>query len=532
MLTFWTLVLLGMVLALALLIPLHLIDPAALLSLVPVPNAAPPVVPALREWQGRSGSFSMTSASRIVVDSAYATQLQETAQVFQGDLFELTGHSLPIVTSGSSTQGDFFLTLHTSDRVIGAEGYLFEVGDAVVIRASTSTGVFYGTRTALQILLQDPEHGHIVKGTARDYPDYKERGFMLDVGRKFFSLSSLEDYVRMMSWYKMNDFHLHLNDNEIGAGDSPDWMHKYAAFRLNSPRFPGLAARDGSYSEQDMRELQAFAHAHALTITPEIDAPAHALAFTQYRPDLASQKYSKEFLDLNNPKTYAFMNAIWSEFLPWFDAKQVDIGVDEYYPGDADKYRQFINTYDAYLKSKGKTVRMWGSLSEMKSSVKVDTDIVTDLWDNRWANPVTTVRQGFAVINANDNLLYIVPKAGYFHDYLDTQLLYEKWEPNIFDLANQSMNLRPNDPHLLGGMFAVWNDKIGLVSDADVIDRVRLAMPVLGEKMWSGPATGASYEQFQLLLAQIGPAPGTGTPQNLPLQLALFAAPLGPSTAS
>ena len=262
-----------------------------------------------------------------------------------------------------------------------------------------------------------------------------------------------------------------------------------------------------------MRELQDVARQHAVTIVPEIDTPAHALAFTQYRSDLASQKYSKEFLDLANPNTYTFMNAIWDEFLPWFDAPQVHIGEDEYAFSDANRYRQFINTYDSYLKSKGKTAEMWGSLTKMQSSVMVNKDIVIDVWNNSWANPVDMVRQGFQIINANDNLLYIVPRAGYYHDYLDTKLLYEKWEPYIFDLANPGMNLSPNDPHLLGGMFAVWNDKLGsVVSDLDVYERVKAAMPTLGEKMWSGTTNVMIYEQFQQLAENIGVAPGTSFP--------------------
>ena len=502
---FCTVVLLGMVMAFATFNPLRLAAPVVIFA-----NAAPQIIPNLREWQGSTGSFAMSPASRIVVDSSYTAQLIDTAKVFQGDLFDITKYKLPIVNTSSPGLGDFFLTLKNSDRGIGNEGYLFKVGDSVLISANTSTGVFYGTRTALQILLQDPARAHIVKGTARDYPKYKERGFMLDVGRKFFSLSFLENYVKFMAWYKMNDFHLHFNDNEIDAGKSPDWMHKYAAFRLYSERFKGLAARDGSYTKQDIRELQATAKQYAVTITPEIDTPAHALAFIQYRPDLASQKDSKEFLDLDNPNTFTFLYAIWGEFLPWFDSAQVDIGVDEYTLNEADKYRQFINTYDAYLKHKGKTVRMWGSLSRMKSNVKVDTDIVTDVWDNKWANPVDMVQQGFHVINANDNLLYIVPKAGYFHDYLDTKLLYEQWEPNIFDLANQSLNLQPNDPHLLGGMFAEWNDKLGsVISDADVHERVKPAMQTLAEKMWSGTTSNMTYEQFQQVAREIGEAPGT-----------------------
>jgi hexosaminidase len=261
-----------------------------------------------------------------------------------------------------------------------------------------------------------------------------------------------------------------------------------------------------------MRELQDIAKQYAVTITPEIDAPAHDLAFTQFRPDLAN-KTDKEMLDLSNRKTYAFLNAIWDEFLPWFDSPQVDIGADEYTTGNANQYRQFINTYDSYLKKKGKSVRMWGTLTWMGGSVTVNNDIVTDLWDNSWANPLTTVQQGFQVINANDNILYIVPKAGYFHDYLDTKLLYEQWEPNIFSFSNSNLDLKPNDPHLLGAMFAEWNDMLGkVVSDADVDARVKPAMQVLSDKMWGGSTTDLTYNQFQQLAGVIGTAPGTHLP--------------------
>jgi hexosaminidase len=477
-------------------------------------NPAPQVIPSLREWYGGSGSFTLTSTSRIVIDPADQTQLMDTARVFQSDLFNMVGRSLPIVITGSPGAGDFSLTLSSSDDRIGNEGYLFNVGDGVTISARTSTGIFYGTRTALQILQGDPTRSSIPRGRARDYPKYQERGFMLDVGRKFFSIGFLEDEVRLMAWYKMNDFHLHFNDNAIGAGSNPDWMHQYAAFRLNSARFPGLASADGSYSQQDIRSLEQVARQYAVTITPEIDAPAHALAFAQYRPDLTSQKYPRDMLDLNNPGTFTFLNAIWNEFLPWFDTTQVDIGTDECVPQEANGCLQFMNTYDAFMKQHGKSVRMWASLTKLKGNTRVNTDIVLDMWDNRWANPLAMVKQGFHIINANDNLLYIVPGAGYFHDYLDTRLLYEQWEPYIFDFSNPAMNLEPGDPHVLGGMFAEWNDKLAtVVSDADVQVRVNPAMQTLGEKLWSGTTTTRTYEQFFQAARQIGAAPGTQLPR-------------------
>jgi len=499
----------GMVLALLSLIPLHLFSPTVLFA-----NEAPPVVPILRDWHGSTGDLTLGAHTQIILDPAFANQLQVTAQVFRQDLFAETGLNAPIVVDGNPGSGNLFFTLRTSDSGIGDEGYLLNIDTSVTINSRTPAGAFYGTRTILQILHAAPDHRSLPKGYARDYPQYKERGFMLDVGRKFVPLPLLEDYVRLLAWYKFNDFQLHFNDNAMNAGSKPDWQHQYAAFRLNSPAFPGLAAPDGSYTEQQIQELEQVASEYEVTITPEIDTPAHALALTQYRQALASTKYSKEFLDLDNPASYTFVDSLWKTFLPWFTAPQVNMGMDEYDPRDADKYREYINHYDALLHQAGKTTRMWGSLSEMTGKVKVNTDIVIENWDTTWSNPVDMVRQGFQIINASDNLLYIVPHANYFHDFLDTELLYTSWDPTIFDLNNPALNLQPGDPHLLGATFAVWNDKLGsVVSDDDITMRIEPAMPVVGEKMWAGPTPDISYMQFEQNIHQAGPAPGTHLPQ-------------------
>lgn len=475
-------------------------------------NAAPKVIPSLREWVGGTGSFTVGSSSRIAVSPAYAADLTDTANIFKQDLLDLTGFSLPVVNTDSPAAGDFYLALGSTDTTLGDEGYLFQAGSTLTIRAKTKTGVFYGTRTALQILLQDAAKTHIPQGTAKDYPKYKVRGFMLDVGRKFFPLSFLKDYVKLMSFYKMNDFQLHLNDNQLGiSANDPNWQSKYAAFRLESTTYPGLTAQDGSYSKAEFRNLQDLAKQYALTITPEIDTPGHSLAFTKYNPAIASPVYSKDHLDLSNPQTNTFMNALWDEYIPFFDAADVHIGTDEY-PGDAEKFRQYINTYNSYLKSKGKKARMWGSLSGMGGTTPVATDISVNLWNNGWQDPVWSVNQGYDVINTNDSLLYIVPRASYYHDYLDTKQLYRQWEPYIFDLNDTSKNISPTNPHLLGGMFALWNDGVGNgISKFDVHDRVMPAMQTLAEKMWSGTTAGTSYEQF----AQLGSVIGEGTGTNI-----------------
>ena len=209
-------------------------------------NPTPQVIPSLREWHGGSGAFALTPTSRIVLDTAADGQLADTARVFAADLTLVMGYALPIVTNSAAEPGDIFLSLSMTDQALGDEGYSLAITDAVTLRAHTATGVFYGTRTILQMLLADPAKAHLPRGSARDYPRYRERGFLLDVGRKYFPLSELKEYVRAMSYFKLNDFHLHLNDNQLIVGTGPDWTTKYAAFRLASPRFPGLAAKDGA----------------------------------------------------------------------------------------------------------------------------------------------------------------------------------------------------------------------------------------------------------------------------------------------
>lgn len=102
---------------------------------------------------------------------------------------------------------------------------------------------------------------------------------MLDVGRRFFTPEFVRDYISMMSWYKLNEFQIHLNDNEIYPSNG--WENAYQGFRLVSedPYFDGLAAEDGAYDREDWQSFEDTAAAHSVTIIPEIDVPAHSRSF-------------------------------------------------------------------------------------------------------------------------------------------------------------------------------------------------------------------------------------------------------------
>src|SRR5699024_3723519 len=128
---------------------------------------------------------------------------------------------------------------------------------------------------------QDPEKNRVAKGKATDYPKYEERGFMLDVARKYFPMDTLEDYAKLMGWYKMNDFQLHLDDNEIFKDSSREHWDAYSAFRLENETYPALTAEDGHYSKEAFKDLQDLAGKNALNIIPEFDTSSHSLALTK-----------------------------------------------------------------------------------------------------------------------------------------------------------------------------------------------------------------------------------------------------------
>lgn len=231
----------------------------------------PFVIPELKEWKGGEGVFVPTRQSRIVCPKGQK-ELLRIGKMLAEDCRLMFGYA-PEVVEGKAQKGDLSLQLN-KDKKLGKEGYTIRIADRVTLVAPEPIGVYWGTRTLLQMAEQQDDH-HLPQGTVRDYPDYEMRGFMIDCGRKFIPLNALQDYVRVMAYYKMNTLQIHLNDNGFKQFFNHDWNQTYAAFRLESETFPGLAARDGYYTKQEFIDLQKQAEACFVEIIPEIDAPAH-----------------------------------------------------------------------------------------------------------------------------------------------------------------------------------------------------------------------------------------------------------------
>ncbi|MEG1615463.1 MAG: family 20 glycosylhydrolase [Bacteroidales bacterium] len=464
-------------------------------------NEAPKVIPAIRQWQGEKDTLYFQGSFQIQTKGKGLKELTET---LEKDLKATT----PANETAKKTR--ITLKLDPKDAQFGNESYKMQITPQnISLSAPTTQGLFWGTRTLLQMI--DTGKGKIPCGNIVDYPAYSHRGFMLDVARKFFTIDYLRDYIKILSYYKMNEFQIHLNDNGFPEYFDNDWDKTYSAFRLESDQFPGLTAKDGHYTKEEFRELQRLGQKYGVNVIPEIDIPAHSLAFAHYKPELGSDKYGKDHLDLYNPETYLFCDALLKEYTagenPVFIGPDLHIGTDEYDKRESEKYREFTDRYLKYVESLGKNARMWGGLRWLKGETPVKADnVVVNAWSYDWVDPSKSLEDGYKLISTCDTWLYIVPSAGYYRDFLDTKWLYENWKP---EKINSKETLPDGTPGLLGGMFAVWNDHCGNgVSQHDVHIRTMPAVKVLAQKMWKGSESKTDYTAYAETAGILQEGPG------------------------
>lgn len=465
----------------------------------------PFVIPELKEWKGATGFFMPKQSVRIIYG---APGLQKIARQFAADYKALFG-VLPEIAEGKPCKGDFFFTIKR-DKQLEKEGYDIVIGDYVKVSANEPVGVYWATRTLLQ-MGEQYKNGNLPKGHIRDWPDYGIRGLLIDCGRKFIPMNYLRDLACIMSYYKMNFMHVVLNNNGFKAYFNDDWNQTYAAFRLECETYPGLTARDGYYTKKEFVHFQEEAAERFVEIVPEIDVPAHSLAFSHYKPELGSKEYGMDHLNLSHPEVYSFVDALFKEYLdgenPVFRGPRVHIGTDEYSNKKkevVEQFRAFTDHYIKFVEGFGKQACVWGALTHAAGETPVKSDnVIMYAWYNGFANPKDMVQQGYNLISIPDGLTYIVPLAGYYWDYLNTERLYKQWTPaHVADVVFEE-----KDPAIIGGMFAVWNDIVGNgISVKDIHHRIFPALQTIAVKTWN-IAPAFSYTEFETKQQKLSEAP-------------------------
>lgn len=485
-------------------------------------NPRPFTIPAIHEWKGGTGTLTLTPQSRIL----YAdVRLRAVAEALARDL-KTTGITLPVVEGKKAAVADI-LFIYKPLKKLGDEGYTIDIAQNVRVEA-TERGANHAAQTLLQM------GRTLSKGHISDRPDYPLRGMVLDCGRKYIPMDYLRRLVRTMAYYKMNTLEVHLNDQGFPAFFYDDWNQVYSAFRLESEVFPGLTAEDGSYTKDEFRQFILDAAAQGVEIIPEIDAPAHSLAFSRYRPSLGSKEFGMDHLELTNPEVIPFIDSLYAEYLggptPVFACPRVHIGTDEY----SNKKQEIVELFRGFtdhlihtVESYGKQAVLWGALTHAKGETPVKVDNVLMLaWYNGYAQPDSMHALGYQLVCIPDGSTYIVPAAGYYYDYLNIPHLYKNFTPaNI-----AGVRFKEGDPQIQGGMFAVWNDIVGNgIAVADIHHRIMPALQVIAEKTWAVD-TVRTCEEWRRLAAHVGEAPGINDLGRYPKGLVVESAEVAPAS--
>lgn len=476
------------------------------------------VIPEVQHFDGKSGTYKLPNKVYIKVNNQKNDSLISIANQLKEELHTMFKIEAEVstTTNREATSANEILIAYSDGALKNSEGYILKTDtkQGVTIKGVARDGVFWATRTLLQLV--DNHNNEIPCGLITDFPDYPTRGFMIDVGRKFFTIDYLRDYVKILSYYKMNELHVHLNDNGFKTYYNNDWSKTYAAFRLESDIYPGLAAKDGHYTKEEFRNLQLLGMQYGVNVIPEIDIPAHSLSFTRYKPELeAAAPYAQDHLDILDdeklPMIYEFFDKLFDEYIkgdnPTFIGPDVHIGTDEFIKEgagrdvdnhQAKRFREFTNHYIAYIANLGKTPRLWGGLEWLKDEplthVAPAGNAIMNAWSKDWVNAHKMLKDGFKIISTPDVWLYIVPAAGYYRDFLDIAWIYNNYRP---EMVNGSVTLPNFQEGLLGSTFAVWNDICeNGISQLDVHYRTLPAVKAVGTKNWKVAPT-KTWEEHQ-----------------------------------
>lgn len=504
------------------------------------PNEEPAVIPNIQEWYGYTGNFTITSDTRIVYNDEANLGIAKVAENLKEDLLDAYGLDLQVVAGTDGNQNDIYIEAMTDDTYdVGDEGYFMITNHlGLKIYAPGYTGAYYGTVTLEQILFQDNTLD-VPMGVIRDYPNYEIRGVMIDIARAPYRIQMLKDYEKMLSWYKINEVHLHINDNIHNPnGDVTSyehWKDTEGYFRLESETFPSLTSTaksneyynesmggTPSYTKEEWKDLQTYGMDFGVDTITEIDIPGHSLALTKYVYENADEAAEAgitgpvnstrnwELLSLEDGRfenSLKMVKLLFEEYLdeddPTFLSDTVHIGIDEYWNIQSNESANMVKLIDelkALLESKGKTVRVWAGLgSYTGSNISNYTDVEMDCWATSWDNPFQRLSDGFKIINVDQPIMYNNPGRNN-RDIVNVEWMYENWDPTVFAVGK----ITKGEPGLLGAKTACWADVnlIG-ITEKDCDERIIRAAAVTSEKTWGGVRADDTYEEYELTFSKL-----------------------------
>jgi hexosaminidase len=387
-----------------------------------------------------------------------------------------------------ASSGDIMLTLGSSDRRLGGEGYRLDIGSQVRVEARTRAGLFYGRQTVLQLL--QAGHGAIPRGWGRDWPSYPERGLMIDNGRRYYSPAWIKRRIRELAYLKLNQLHLHFSDNQ--------------GFRIESDDHPEVVTRP-YLTKRQVRDIVRYAGRYHVRVIPELDMPGHLQAALAAHLELQVPGRPDE-LDFTKHAARRFARDLIVEYLELFPGRYWHAGADEF-SGSGD-FIAFVNWIDRLVRAHGRTLRVW---HDGLSKRGLRRDVVVEWWaDHAGPGPSELLARGHRILNA-----------GWWPTYYDVgpfgqvkpsmRAAYESWEVNRFGglAINTPLPANPLQRvparHVLGSELHVWNDDPSAETAAQTARGIAPRLRVLAQKTWGTRPPARTYAGFERLWRLIRP---------------------------
>lgn len=392
---------------------------------------------------------------------------------------------------------------YKKDKKMAPEAYELEIKkNGIVIKSSTDAGRFY----AEQSLKQLADDAVMYCGVIKDDPRYPWRGLMLDESRHFFGKQEVFRILDLMARYKLNRFHWHLSDDQ--------------GWRVEIKAYPNLTTVGGIgcntdrnapakfYTQDEIREIVAYAAERHITVIPEIDMPGHAMAFVKVFPEFDGKNHT---VNPANEKLYEVLSTIYGELAELFPGNYLHIGGDEVskrawneLPGmkelmtkenlnnvnEVEKY--FGRRLSDIIISKGKRVVAWDDLI----SSGTNPEGKTVMW---WRSDQPKLLQegadkGFDVIICPDGPFYL----DYVQDIRDQvgHLVHRQWVNEMKEIYEYEMLEHPN---VIGAQSNIWTEKVVTTERLEYMIFPRLI--ALAEKAWTR-TENLNYDCFLKRLAR------------------------------
>lgn len=313
------------------------------------------LIPAPVSLTELKGEFVFTAKSRIIL-STFSDETRLAADCLSHLVANPTGFHTEVTEGKKPEKGSVFMMLDTAMK--NDEGYLLTITPKkIIIKAKSAPGLFYAVQTIRQLMPPDVEKQQVVEGfrlsvpacEIKDAPRFSYRGMHLDVGRHFFPPEDVKRYIDMMALHKMNTFHWHLTEDQGWRIEIKKYprLTQVGAFRKetlvgNGEEQPFIydgKPYGGFYTQDEVRDIVAYAKSKFVTIIPEIEMPGHALAALASYPGLSCtggpfDVYTRwgvvsDVYCAGKEETFNFLQDVLTEVIGLFPGKYIHIGGDE-----------------------------------------------------------------------------------------------------------------------------------------------------------------------------------------------------------